>query len=158
MVASERVSAPSRSVSAMGSKDRRRRSLPVSEERREARDRREHERVVVSLEVDYKCDETFLFAYITDLSAMGIFIQTDKPHPPGTTLNLRFRPPGGAQLDLDGRVIWVNRPRAGKSEGQNPGMGVQFTDLTPTQREQVLALIRTFAYLSDDDDLIIGNS
>ena len=122
------------------------------------RDRREHERVLVSFEVDYKCDDTFLFAYITDLSAMGIFIQTDKPHPPGTNLNLRFQPPGGQQIDVEGRVIWVNRPRSGKAESLNPGMGIQFVDLTPTQRDQILGLIRTFAYLSDDDDLIIGNS
>jgi type IV pilus assembly protein PilZ len=144
----------------MSSKDRRRRALPVikEEDRRLMRDRREHERVLVNLEVDYKCDDTFLFAYITDLSAMGIFIQTEKPHAPGTNLNLRFQPPGGPQMDIEGRVIWVNRPRPGKSESHNPGMGIQFVDLTPTQRDQILGLIRTFAYLSDDDDLIIGNS
>ena len=141
----------------MRSKDRRRRILPVSRERR-GQERREHERVLVNFEVDYKGDDTFLFAYITDLSAVGIFIQTDKPHPPGTNLNLRFRPPGGSQIDVEGRVIWVNRPRPGKVDSQNPGMGIQFMDLTPAQREQILGLIRTFAYLSDDDDLIIGNS
>jgi type IV pilus assembly protein PilZ len=142
----------------MRSKDRRRRALPVPEERR-GRERREHERVLVNFEVDYKGDDTFLFAYITDLSAVGIFIQTDQPHPPGTHLNLRFQPPGGPQIDVEGRVIWVNRPRGEtRADGQNPGMGVQFMDLQPSQREQILGLIRTFAYLSDDDDLIIGNS
>jgi hypothetical protein len=35
-------------------KDRRRRTLPVDEERR-GRERREHERVLVNFEVDYKC-------------------------------------------------------------------------------------------------------
>lgn len=139
-------------------KDRRRRALPVPEERRARADRREHERVLVNLEVDYKCDDTFLFAYITDLSAMGIFIQTDLPLPPGTNLNLRFQPPGGPQLDIEGRVIWVNRPRNGRSESLNPGMGVQFMDLTASQREQILGLVKTFAYLSDEDDFFVGNS
>jgi type IV pilus assembly protein PilZ len=143
----------------MRQKDRRRRALAVGKERRLGAERREHERVLVNLEVDYKCDDTFLFAYITDLSAMGIFIQTDQPHPPGTHLNLRFQPPNGArQIDVEGRVIWVNRPRHGSAEAGNPGMGVQFMDLTPAQRDQILGLIRTFAYLSDEDDLIIGNS
>jgi type IV pilus assembly protein PilZ len=140
-------------------KDRRRRALAVGKDRRRGAERREHERVLVNLEVDYKCDDTFLFAYITDLSAMGIFIQTEQPHPPGTNLNLRFQPPGGTpQIDIEGKVIWVNRPRIGNSPSLNPGMGVQFMDLTPGQREQILGLIRTFAYLSDEDDLIIGNS
>jgi hypothetical protein len=71
-------------------KDRRKRVEPVGNERRTGRERREHRRVLVSMEVDYRCDNTFLFAYITDLSAMGIFIQTSAPHPPGTSLNLRF--------------------------------------------------------------------
>ena len=47
-------------------------------------ERRIHERVLVDLEVDYKADDTFLFAYITDISAMGIFIRTNAPEPPGT--------------------------------------------------------------------------
>ena len=137
-------------------KDRRKRVEPVGNERRTGRERREHRRVLVSMEVDYRCDNTFLFAYITDLSAMGIFIQTENPHPPGTLLNLHFKPPGGAQLDVEGRVIWVNPPR--KHDSINPGMGVQFVDLTPAQREQIKVLVRTFAYLSDDEDSVRGNS
>jgi len=147
----------------MRAKDRRGRTLPVEAERRAAADRRAFNRVLVNLEVDYKCDDTFLFAYITDLSAMGIFIKTDRPLPPGTHLNLRFRPPGGLEIDLEGRVIWVNRPRpgrlgSGQSESINPGMGVQFMDLTAAQRERILGLVRTFAYLSDEDDFFVGNS
>ena len=137
-------------------KDRRKRVEPVGNERRTGRERREHRRVLVSMEVDYRCDKTFLFAYITDLSAMGIFIQTSDPHPPGTLLNLRFQPPGGAQVDVEGRVIWVNPPR--KHDSINPGMGIQFVDLTPAQREQIKVLVRTFAYLSDDEDPVRGNS
>jgi type IV pilus assembly protein PilZ len=108
--------------------------------------------------VDYRCDDTFLFAYITDMSAMGIFIQTTEPKPAGTLLNLRFRTPDGKRLDLDGRVIWVNQPHG--KDSINPGMGVQFVDLAPAQRDQILGLVRTFAYLSDEDDgdKIRGNS
>jgi type IV pilus assembly protein PilZ len=88
---------------------------------------------------------------------MGIFIQTVNPHPPGTLLNLHFRPPGGGpQIDVEGRVIWVNPPR--KHDSINPGMGIQFVDLTPAQREQIKVLVRTFAYLSDDEDQVRGNS
>ena len=103
----------------MPSKDRRKLVVPVGSDRRTGRERREHQRVLVSMEVDYRCDNTFLFAYITDLSVMGIFIQTINPHPPGTLLNLHFRPPGGGpQIDVEGRVIWVNPPR--KHDSINP--------------------------------------
>jgi type IV pilus assembly protein PilZ len=57
---------------------------------------------------------------------------------------------------VDGRVIWVNQPQG--ADSINPGMGVQFVDLTPAQRDQILGLVRTFAYLSDDEEKIRGNS
>ena len=140
----------------MHAKERRKRKTDVALDRRRGRERREHDRVAVCLEVDYRCDDTFLFAYITDMSAMGIFIQTTSPRPPGTLLNLRFRKQDGARLDVDGRVVWVNHPHG--AESINPGMGVQFVDLTPAQRDQILGLVRTFAYLSDDEEKIRGNS
>jgi type IV pilus assembly protein PilZ len=142
----------------MRAKDRRRRMLPVDDNRRGERDRRVHERVMVHIEVDYRCDDTFLFAYITDLSAMGIFIRTSMPHPPGTRLNLRFTPPGSTSLDVEGEVVWTNPHRPGRAESINPGMGIQFVDLTANQRDQVMKLVRTFAYLSDDDGEPMGNS
>jgi type IV pilus assembly protein PilZ len=142
----------------MRPKDRRRRAHAVPADRRAGAERRVHDRVLVNLEVDYRSGDTFLFAYITDLSAMGIFIQTNTPQPAGTHLNLRFEPPGGPELDIEGRVIWVNPPRPGHADNINPGMGVQFKDMTPQQRDQLMKLVRTFAYLSDDDDKILGNS
>jgi type IV pilus assembly protein PilZ len=141
----------------MRPKDRRRRELPVAEDRRSPRDRRVHERVLVHIEVDYRCDDTFLFAYITDLSAVGIFIRTSLPHPPGTRLNLHFSPPGSPPIDVEGEVVWTN-PYRPDAENLNPGMGVQFVDLTPQQRDEVMGLVRTFAYLSDDDGEPMGNS
>jgi len=137
-------------------KDRRKRKSEVAHERRAGRERREHERVAVCLEVDYRSDDTFLFAYITDMSAMGIFIQTMTPKPAGTLLNLRFRTKDGKRLDVHGRVIWINQPRG--ADRINPGMGVQFVDLTAGEREQIMAMVRTFAYLSDDEEKIRGNS
>jgi type IV pilus assembly protein PilZ len=133
-------------------KDRRRREVSVQAERRRSSDRRVHTRVMVDIEVDYKSADTFLFAYITDISAMGIFIRTNAPEPPGTRLNLRFTPPGGPELSLEARVMWVNPYRPGSYDNINPGMGVQFVDLSSAQREQIVNLVRTFAYLSDDEE------
>jgi type IV pilus assembly protein PilZ len=138
-------------------KDRRSQDMPVADDRR-GRERREHERVLVHIEVDYRCDDTFHFAYITDLSEMGIFIRTPMPHPPGTRLNLHFAPPGSPAMDLEGEVVWINPHRPAPAESRNPGMGVQFVDLTAGQRDQIMSLVRTFAYLSDDDGEPMGNS
>ncbi len=135
------------------SRDRRKEAqpLPDQDERRGA-DRRIHERVPVDIEVDYRASDTFLFAYITDISAMGIFIHTEAPAEKGTQLNLRFRVSSGELMEVEGEVIWVNPPVVDDAEGRNPGMGVQFRNLDPAQREEMLRLIRTFAYLNDEED------
>jgi hypothetical protein len=72
------------------------------EEKRPAgRERRQAPRILVNIEVDYGNKDHFLFAYIKDISATGIFVRTDTPEPPGTRLNLRFTPTrGGRVLDL----------------------------------------------------------
>ena len=113
-------------------------------------ERRIHERILVNIEVDYRADDTFLFAYITDISAMGIFIRTEAPETPGTHLMLSFTTPTGEAMELEGEVIWINPPRPEEVESRNAGMGVQFIDLHAEQRDRILRLVRTFAYLDDE--------
>ena len=108
--------------------------------------------MLVDWVVDYGAKDTFLFAYISDISEMGIFVRTPRPEPPGTRLNLRFSPPGGAPLELEGQVTWINPPRTDNDIHRQSGMGIQFVDLTAPQREQLLRLVRTFAYLDDEEE------
>jgi uncharacterized protein (TIGR02266 family) len=113
-------------------------------------DRRRAPRVLVDLEVDYASEENYLFAYITDISATGIFVRTTTPEPPGTHLNLRFRAPAtdrDATIEVEGQVIWINPYRPGAPDNLHPGMGIRFVDLEDETREELLDLIRRFAYL-----------
>ena len=113
-------------------------------------DRRSHERFDASIQVDYASGDTFLFSYITNISEMGIFIRSDTPAPRGTVLTLRFATPTGPPLEIEGEVTWVNPLRA-DGENLNPGMGVRFRELTAETREAVVELVRTVAYLRDED-------
>jgi|SRR4051794_22780636 type IV pilus assembly protein PilZ len=112
-------------------------------------ERREHERFETSISVDYASGETFLFASLQNISTMGIFIRTNEPMAIGTRLRLRFHVDEGDALVLDGEVTWIN-PYKPRGENLNPGMGVRFIELTPDRREQVVALVRTVAYLRDE--------
>jgi type IV pilus assembly protein PilZ len=110
--------------------------------------------VVVDIEVDYRADDTFLFAYITDISAMGIFVQTNNPEPVGTRLNLCFRVPDdreGRLLELEGEVTWINPQRPDDPSGRNPGMGIRFVNLEDQNRGDLMRMVRTFAFLDDDE-------
>ncbi len=124
----------------------RRSSLPP-----DGADRRRHERYPISLAVDYVSGDTFLFAYITNISEMGIFLRTEAPLPVGTELRLRFAVPDGTALDLAGVVMWINPVRA-DGDNPNPGMGVRFIELSPDAREAVFDLVRAIAYLPDAPD------
>lgn len=112
------------------------------------RDRRRYERYDTSIEVDVGNGGTFLFAYIQNISAMGIFIGSTDPFEVGTQLHLRFAH-AGLSLQLIGEVMWVN-PVKSFSENLNPGMGVRFLDLSADQREKVVSMVRTIAYLKGD--------
>lgn len=111
-------------------------------------DRRDFDRVPVEWSVDCVASDTFLFASITNVSAMGIFVRTIEPLKPGTQLRLKFAPPGTASFELEGAVAWVNPVRA-DGDNPNPGMGIRFINLQPAERERLVEVIRTIAYLRD---------
>jgi len=113
-------------------------------------ERREHQRFETAIAVDYASGDTFLFAYLQNISEMGIFIRTDHPARVGTRLRLRFNVDDGEPLTLDGEVTWIN-PLRDTGDNLNPGMGVRFIELTPDKREHVVGLVRTVAYLHEDE-------
>jgi len=120
-----------------------------SDDTQEGHERREHQRYETSIAVDYANGETFLFASLQNISEMGIFILTHEPLAVGTRLTLRFHVDENAPLMLEGEVTWINPYRLG-GDNLNPGMGVRFIELTRELREQVVALVRTVAYLNED--------
>ena len=117
----------------------------------ETPNRRSETRHPVHLEVDCSSGGTFLYAYITDISSMGIFIRTDTPLPVGTSIELGFTPPPTAKgdpppkrLELIGEVMWNT---TAQSDAQNPGMGVRFDHTSPKTRARLLEIVRAIAYL-----------
>lgn len=107
----------------------------------EGASRRRSPRVLVNINVDYTCEGLYLFASITDISAFGVFIRTNTPDPPGSELQIKFSAPdGGDPLEAAGRVTWVQPYVPGSTDNQ-AGMGVELLDLTPSQQEQLVALL-----------------
>jgi type IV pilus assembly protein PilZ len=111
-------------------------------------ERRSHDRFDVEWSVDCVADDTFLYAAITNISAMGIFVKTTDPLAIGTRLMLTFEPPGYEPFKLEGHVAWINPVRA-NGDNPNPGMGVRFINLHPENRERLVEVIRTIAYVRE---------
>lgn len=115
---------------------------PVGAERRAA------ERFDTEWSVDCVSEDTFLYASITNISLMGIFVATDRPFSVGAMVNLRFAPHGQEPFALPGRVQWVNKSSALRRSKQE-GMGIVFVDLSPEDRERLVDVVHTIAYVRD---------
>jgi uncharacterized protein (TIGR02266 family) len=111
-------------------------------------ERRGTPRVLVHLEVDCASEDNYLFAYITDISATGIFVRTTTPEQPGTRLQLQLSAEDAESVEVEGEVIWVNPYRPGTPDNLHPGMGIRFVKLDSEVRDRLFELIGRFAYLS----------
>ena len=110
-------------------------------------ERRAAERYPVEWAVDCVAEETFLYAEITNISQMGIFVACERPFQVGTMFRLRFKSSTtGATFSLPGRVQWVNRGTS-LAGSKNPGMGIVFVDLSLEDREKIVEAIHTIAYV-----------
>jgi type IV pilus assembly protein PilZ len=113
--------------------------------------RRRSNRFEVTWQVDCETEDTFLYAYITNISEMGIFVKTEKPLAVGTELVLRFAPPSTEKtFVLRGVVQWLNPVRP-LGENLNPGMGIRFLSLKPDDRERIVEAVRTIAYVRQSE-------
>lgn len=110
-------------------------------------ERRRSGRYDVTWPVDCEAEDTFLYASIANISAMGIFVRTVEPLEIGSELVLRFAAPSTEPFVLRGAVQWVNRD---VRSSPNPGMGIRFVELTADDRERIVDVIRTIAYLRED--------
>ena len=61
---------------------------------------------------------------------------------------LAFAPPGHEAFKLEGTVAWINRVRE-NGDNPNPGMGVKFIALQLSDRERLVEIIRTIAYVRE---------
>ena len=111
-------------------------------------ERRTCDRFEVEWAVDCIAEDTFLYASITNISAMGIFVKTTDPLAVGTRLVLAFAPPGYQPFKLEGEVAWIN-PLRPNGDNPNPGIGVRFVNLLPDDRERLVEVIRTIAYVRE---------
>lgn len=105
----------------------------------EAADRRRAERAGVTVRIDYATVDEMFSEFTRDINEGGLFIETDKPRPPGTEVVMQFHLPGSEHvLRTVGRVVRVSTGSAGKPAG----MGIEFDELTPDDRAKIDRIVR----------------
>ncbi len=102
-------------------------------------DRRRAERARVTVRIDYATVDEMFSEFTRDINEGGLFIETEKPHQPGTEVSMQFHLPGGADaLQTIGRVVRVSSGTV----GMPAGMGIEFDELTADDRVKIDKIVR----------------
>jgi uncharacterized protein (TIGR02266 family) len=95
---------------------------------------RTHLRVLVTTQL---AQELLL---VHDLSENGLFLRTQRPAAPGSSLQIEFHDKQGRSIELEGTVVWVRR----EGEGHGPaGMGVAFHAVSDWDRTVLSDLVES---------------
>ena len=106
------------------------------------RERRGKTRYNVSLAVNYRYGDAYLYSRASNASEFGIFLVSADPLPLGSAIRLEFEVPHAREpVTVSGEVMWVEDG----SGGQDPGMGIKFVDLDPEKQRRIRSLIRVVA-------------
>ncbi len=105
--------------------------------------KREHSRLHTTIKIEYGLIIDSFIDYSKNFSKGGIFINTSRPYPIGSKLQLRFSVPGRKKsLQLIGEVVHI--VWSGKNndeESTEPGMGVKFTNLSKADKGAINKLL-----------------
>lgn len=106
---------------------------------RDETERRRSDRAELIVRVDYSTVDELFSEFTRDINEGGLFIETEKPRPPGTEVSLHFSLPGSDRtVKTNGIVVRVSDG----SDGATPGMGIEFEDLPPEARAHINQVIR----------------
>ncbi len=103
------------------------------------RERRRARRSALTVRIDYATVDEIFSEFTRDINEGGLFIETEKPHLPGTEVSMQFHLPGSDEVvETVGRVVRVSSG----SSGAAPGMGIEFDELHPEDRKKIDRIVR----------------
>lgn len=106
--------------------------------------RRKKARALLAMKVQYKKNEDTWKESITGAVGIGgLFIETPEPLEKGSSLKIRFSLPDSPSkiIETQGRVVWT------RTQFEKilyfPGMGVEFTDISPEETLAIENIVRS---------------
>ncbi len=102
-------------------------------------ERRRAERADLIVRVDYQTVDEFFSEFARNINEGGLFVETETPHPLGTSVDLQFKLPGSADpIQVSGTVVRT----AEGSLDEPSGMGIAFGDLDTDTRQRINEMVR----------------
>jgi len=97
-------------------------------------------RITTDMELIVQHSGKYEWSSLRNLSGGGVFIETDNPRPPDSTLSMQIRLPGDSEtLDIEGRVIWIKQG----SKASAAGMGIEFTKISAEHQDKITFFVES---------------
>lgn len=113
-------------------------------------ERRKSPRAFLETEVTFESADNFYTGFTEDVSEGGLFLATYDLRPMGSEIEVEFSLPSGHIVRTTGVVRWVRDPRDEEPDAP-PGLGIQFRELAPEDREAIQSFIEERAPLFYED-------
>ncbi|MBW2700244.1 MAG: PilZ domain-containing protein, partial [Deltaproteobacteria bacterium] len=85
--------------------------------------------------------DTAIDVFAANMSKGGIFLRSNRPLPKGKTVRLQFETEKGSVEVDEGEVIWSKPFEPISIDGEQPGMGIKFRNMSETSRKHIESFI-----------------
>jgi uncharacterized protein (TIGR02266 family) len=101
-------------------------------------EQRIHTRIKTDFELTIQHAGTYPWTSLRNLSAGGVFVQTDTPQEAGSIVSMQLSLPGDKEImDIQGQVVWIRQA----SSTTAPGMGIEFTAISSKHQQKIISFI-----------------
>ena len=106
-------------------------------------ERRINKRSDTKFEISYVHEHDYLISFTKNISADGMFVETEKPPAVGLTIKLIFSIGNLKKIEINAEVMWINKGAASKDHG----MGLKFLNMPAKDKDAILKEINIVAIL-----------
>jgi len=102
-----------------------------------------NKRADIKFEISYVHENDYLISFTKNISADGMFVETERPSAVGSTIKLIFSIGTLKKIEINAKVMWINKGASSKDHG----MGVKFLNMPARDKDAILKEINIVAVL-----------
>ena len=106
-------------------------------------ERRINKRSDTKVEISYVHEHDYLISFTKNISADGLFVETESPPAVGSTIKLIFSIGNFKKIEINAEVMWINKGASSKDHG----MGLKFLNMHAKDKDAILKEINIVAVL-----------
>jgi uncharacterized protein (TIGR02266 family) len=102
-----------------------------------------NKRAEIKFEISYVHENDYLISFTKNISADGMFVETEIPPAVGSTIKLIFSIGNLKKIEINAKVMWINKGALSKDHG----MGLKFLNMPAKDKDVILKEINIVAVL-----------